>query len=119
MTAKLITSNYFFIQKPCNLFLRGIKNKRRESSIWPLYISLLSKLSPPEFLDSIQLSWKDRVNTNPPPHYTPLQKKKKKLDSKLQIPPWVKKERKDNIKTTLNQIAKILSLTAAPARPHL
>lgn len=51
---KLITINYFFIQKPSNLFLWGIKNKRRECSVWPLYISLLSKRSPPEYLDYIQ-----------------------------------------------------------------
>lgn len=67
MTGKLITSNYLFIQLPCNLFLASIENKSWGSRIWPSYIRLL--LKPTEYLDSVQISWKETVNQPTPPYY--------------------------------------------------
>lgn len=92
MTEKLITSNYLFIQLPCNLFPASIENKSWGSSIWHSYISLL--LKPPEHLDSVQLSWKETVNQPTPPY------NQKTWDSCFRFLPHLKKDSK-NVKQIL------------------
>lgn len=87
MTGKLITSNYFFIQRPCNLFLRGVANKRRVQRLTLVCLPLVSALfirglgPPPNII---------KRNTNTPHHHPKTWdptfllrlKKKKQKDSR-------------------------------------